>query len=173
MIQQRDAKLVARLRSQTALHPYLSCSGPLTPKLPPSLGVVAMAKLFITMYKPEAGNFEHWALYLKKDDKGTIFEVIGSHPEFKRNVLNNARPENTVRFRRSVLVATIRENDVAQLVTIMEKQPVDNETTEWNCQDYVVEAVDKLAEECVIDPDDKDFLKGRKMAVDEYYGAEI
>ena len=94
-----------------------------------------MAKLFITMYKPEAGNFERWVLYLKKDDEGTIFEVVGSHPEFKHNILDNARPENTVRFRRNISVTTIRENDVPQLVTIMETQPVDNKTTEWSYQD--------------------------------------
>lgn len=132
-----------------------------------------MAKLFITMCTPREGNFEHWALYLQEATKDTIFEVIGSHPNFERNVLNNVRPEDSGRFRRNILVATIHETDVPQLMKIMEEQLVDNETTEWNCQDYVIEAVDKLAEECVIDPDDEDFPKGRRTAVDQYYGADI
>ena len=52
----------------------------------------------------------------------------------------------------------------------MKELPVDNETTEWNYQDYVIEAIDMLYNECVIDEDDEDYKKGRKRAVTEYLG---
>lgn len=52
----------------------------------------------------------------------------------------------------------------------MEIAEIDNETTEWNCQDYVLEALDMLYDECVIDEDDKNYKKGTKKAKEKYYG---
>lgn len=49
---------------------------------------------------------------------------------------------------------------------------VDNETALWNCQDYVIEAIDGLYDECIIDEEDKDYKKGKKSAVDSHYGAQ-
>lgn len=84
----------------------------------------------------------------------------------------SAEPQSTGRHRKNILVATIRDQDVEELKTYMTKVKVDNETTHWNCQDYVIEAIDGLYDECIIDEDDKDYKKGRKTAVDSYYGPQ-
>jgi hypothetical protein len=39
-----------------------------------------MAKLYVAMYKPVEGNYEHWALYLENDPEHTIYEVSGESP---------------------------------------------------------------------------------------------
>lgn len=130
-----------------------------------------MPKLYIAIYQPKEGNYKHWALYLEAAPDHIIFEVTGSHSNFRRNVLKG-KPGSSSRHRRSILVGTIRDQDVKELITYMEKVNVDNGTVHWNCQDYVIEAIDGLYEECIIDEDDKDFEKGKKLAVENYYGAQ-
>lgn len=51
----------------------------------------------------------------------------------------------------------------------MTKVKVDNETAYWNCQDYVIEAIDELYDNCIVDEKDKNYKKKKKSAVDSYY----
>jgi len=44
------------------------------------------------------------------------------------------------------------------------------QTTEWNCQDYVLEALELFYDKYVIDEDDKNYNKGTKKAKEKYYG---
>ena len=53
---------------------------------------------------------------------------------------------------------------------MIDNTKVDNETTEWNCQDYVIELLETLYEECIIDEDDKEYKRGMKKAKDKYFG---
>jgi hypothetical protein len=46
------------------------------------------------------------------------------------------------------------------------------QTVHWNCQDYVLEAIDGLHEEYIIDQEDEDYEIGKQKAVDNYYGPE-
>jgi hypothetical protein len=129
-----------------------------------------MPELSIIMYHPTIGNYEHWALCLSRGFEKTIYEVTGQHPNFLRSVSRDHSLQSR-RIARILVLATIREEDVEQMEEIIKGVKVDNETSEWNCQDYCVEALDRLAEECVIDEDDGDFKRGRRMAVGEYFGA--
>ena len=54
----------------------------------------------------------------------------------------------------------------------MVNMKVDNETALWNCQDYVIEAINGLYDECIIDEEDEDYKKGKKSAMDSHYGAQ-
>ena len=45
----------------------------------------------------------------------------------------------------------------------------DNSVAHWNCQDYVIEILEKLEEECVIDGDAKAY-KTAKSRVKTHYG---
>lgn len=110
-------------------------------------------------------------MYLENGSQHTIFEVIGEHPKFERNVISG-KPQSTTRHRNCILVATIRDQDVEDLKTYMENMKVDNETALWNCHDYVIEAIDGLYDECIIDEEDEDYKKGRKSALDSHYGAQ-
>ena len=46
---------------------------------------------------------------------------------------------------------------------------LDNSAVHWTCQDFVIEILDKLVEECVIDGDEKSYKKAMKE-VKEHYG---
>ena len=118
------------------------------------------------MYQPQKGNYEHWALYLSNGNEDIVFEVGGQHPKFTKNVMET-KPENSRRHRRSILVGTINEQDLPELRKKMDEVEVDNETVHWNRQDYVIEAIDHLREECIIDEDDEDYERGRKDAVEK------
>ncbi len=44
-----------------------------------------------------------------------------------------------------------------------------NSVSHWNCQDYVIEALEKLEEECVIDDDEKAYISAKKQ-VKKHFG---
>lgn len=104
--------------------------------------------------------------------QSTIFEVTGSHPNLERNVVNG-KPQSTSRHRKNILVATIRDQDVEELKTYMTKPKVDNETAHWNCQDYVIEAIDGLYTNALLMRRTRITRKGRnQLWIATYYGAQ-
>ncbi|KAI9779900.1 MAG: hypothetical protein M1816_003309 [Peltula sp. TS41687] len=118
------------------------------------------AELYIAMYEPVEGNYEHWALVLEHDAVTTIFQVIGQSPEFKSSVLQGINPKGTNRHRRNILVGTIDKEDVQKLPDLVKKVAVDNETSHWTCQDYVTDVLDLLREEGFIDEYDEHYEVG-------------
>lgn len=44
-------------------------------------------------YRPRYGNYQHWTLYLECGDNDIIFEAVGQHPDFKRNIIADANPK--------------------------------------------------------------------------------
>ena len=117
---------------------------------------MANPKLYVVFYRPRYGNYQHWALYVDDEDVPMIFEVIGQHPNFKRNVVK-AKAEKSKSF--------LGKENVASTIL------VDNETVEWDCQDYVLEILDKLEDDFVLEEDDEDYrearsiLKGKRGAI--------
>lgn len=125
-----------------------------------------MPKLYVAMYRPVTGNYEYWALYL--DGVHKIYEVTGQSPHFKRNIVSG-KPTSSSRHKRSILVANINASDIAEFQSAVSAIKPDNSVTHWNCQDYVIEILEKLEEECVIDGDTKAY-KTAKSRVKTYYG---
>ena len=124
----------------------------------------------MVFYQPRYGNYEHWALYLADDAEPLIFEVVGSHGTFKPNIVK-AKPENSARYVGRQFVDNVNIGDIPEMRNAIKACAVDNETVEWDCQDYAIEALEKLAEECVIDEEISTFkramraLKDRRGAV--------
>ncbi|KAL4893411.1 hypothetical protein BDV59DRAFT_30511 [Aspergillus ambiguus] len=118
-------------------------------------------KLYVVYYRPRYGNFQHWALYVESDKENLIFEVTGQHPYFKRNVVR-ARPESSRSYVGKTFVAVLGEDSVQDVKSAAKSVVVDNETVEWDCQDYVLEVLDKLENEFVLDGDDEDYCEARK-----------
>jgi hypothetical protein len=67
-----------------------------------------------------------------------VFEVIGQLPNFKRNVVKT-KAEKSKSFLGKEYVGIISKADVDIIEIVASKVPVDNETVEWDCQDYVLE----------------------------------
>lgn len=118
--------------------------------------------------KPTEGNYEHWALYLENGSETKIYEVVGETPNFTKNVLDS-RPTATNRHKRSVLMATLNASDLPTFRQAIDNASPDNSTALWNCQDYVMEILENLEEECVLDDEDEDYVKAKKE-VKKYYG---
>lgn len=123
---------------------------------------MANPKLYVVFYRPRYGNYHHWALYVDDEDVQMIFEVIGQHPDFKRNVVN-AKAEKSKSFLGKEYVGIISKADIERIKNVASTIPVDNETVEWDCQDYVLEILDKLEDEFVLEEDDEDYREARSI----------
>ena len=98
---------------------------------------------------------------METDTENFIFEVVGSHPNFQRNVVK-ANPRNSRSLVEMIFLDTINAGDIAIVKEAARSIPVDNETVEWDCQDYVLEILDKLEEEAVLDEDDEQYSEAKE-----------
>ena len=121
------------------------------------------------MYKPIEGNHLHWALYLEDGSRRSIYEVLGEHPHFKANIITGKTPEHSVRHQRSIFVYEINSPDLPAFEESVSSVKQQNDVVHWNCQDYVMEVLEHLEEECIIDGEDKVYIKA-KEEVKRYFG---
>lgn len=89
-------------------------------------------KLYVVFYRPRYGNYQHWALYLQTDTENLIFEVTGSHPNFKRNVVK-VDSRNSQSFVKMIFMDTVSSGDIATMQNVARTTKIDNETVEWDC----------------------------------------
>jgi hypothetical protein len=73
------------------------------------------------------------------------------------------RPENSARFLEAVYIGEVQDQGFKEFEKIIKAANVDNETVEWDCQDYVLEILDTLEEECVLDGDDRVYQKQKEV----------
>lgn len=118
-------------------------------------------KIFVVFFRPLDGNYQHWALHLDKGNEHETFEVDGSHPEFQRNAYKTD-PRKAFNFIGSIYVGLISSTDVPAMQKCVSSVDVNNETIEWDCQDYVLEILDKLEEETILEEDDEDYKIARE-----------
>lgn len=123
-------------------------------------------KLYVVFYRPRYGNYQHWGLYLDDEEESLIFEVTGEHPRFERNVVR-ARPERSRSFLQKLFVAVISKDDIEPIKYVAKTVPVDNETVEWDCQEYVLDLLDKLEDEFILEKDDEDYRDARETLMEK------
>ncbi|CAG7941665.1 unnamed protein product [Penicillium nalgiovense] len=123
-------------------------------------------KLSVVFYRLRYGNFLHWALHIEKGEEHHIIDVDGEHAQFKRNTFME-NPKESDTFLRQFFVAVLGEDDVERVKSAAQTVPVDNETIEWDCQDYVLEILDKPQEGLVLDKDDEDYMDVREILMEE------
>ena len=129
------------------------------------------ARLYVAIYRAVHGNYEHCALYLENGTEHKIYEVVGEHLQFQPNVVSG-KPTSTSRHKKNIGVDDISANDVKELEKVISLAAVKNSVVHWNCQDYVLEILDKLAEECIVDEDEEEYKNARKY-LKNIYGAMI
>ncbi|KAF2453050.1 hypothetical protein BDY21DRAFT_367285 [Lineolata rhizophorae] len=112
----------------------------------------AIWKVSVAIYRPHSGNHMHWAPHLHGGDDHHIFEVVGEQPAFVRNDME-VDPKNTIRLEMDIELTKISENNVEEFKRVVRKTKVDDDTVHWNCQDYVLEALENLEMECIVDED--------------------
>ncbi|RMD43444.1 hypothetical protein DV735_g1593, partial [Chaetothyriales sp. CBS 134920] len=118
-------------------------------------------QLYVAFYRPRYGNYRHWSLYLQDGNKHTLYEVTGSHPNFRKNEVK-ANPQNSSSYLSKLFVASLSKSDVSLVNKAVEQVQVDNSTTEWDCQEYVIDIIEQLKDDLVLDEDDEDYKRARK-----------
>lgn len=129
-----------------------------------------MATMYAAMYQPRIGNYEHWSIYVKSRDQDLIGEVIGEHPDFEKPALLRAVPQNSGRFKRSVELGKFSENKLRRFEQIYNRAEVDNRTTEWDCQDFVIDVFDECRRAQLFTTSPRKLEANREEAM-IYYGA--
>ncbi|PYI00588.1 hypothetical protein BO78DRAFT_39566 [Aspergillus sclerotiicarbonarius CBS 121057] len=118
--------------------------------------------LTVAIYHPRYGNFQHWALHLHSDTEDLIFEVDGEHPSFQK-AMSCGIPSDNLTFIESVFVCQIGSPDIPTVKAIVDATLVDNETLEWDCQDYVLDILEGCEEEAVLDEEDADYAEAMEI----------
>lgn len=110
-------------------------------------------QIYITAYSrglDAAGNPkpEHWAIVITKSlsDPGTAYHVIHGHPLFEY------RPREDVYILKSQSLThvlhigkvSVTEKDMAKVEEVFKNVEVNNIDKDWNCQNWVIEAVKGL-----------------------------
>jgi hypothetical protein len=87
-----------------------------------------------------------------------IFEVDGEHPSFQK-VTSHGKPSDSGTFIKSLFVSEIGNIDVPTVKAVIEDARVDNETLEWDCQEYVLEILEACEQEAVLDEEDAGYVE--------------
>lgn len=105
--------------------------------------------VFVSIYIPsDERDPSHWAIYLKNSTVGDVILQVsddkGGVGYYVEEPMYSKQPERSARHDISIKVGTIasRYHDVA--VTTIQATPVDNDSGTWNCQAWVMEALDSL-----------------------------
>lgn len=115
------------------------------------------SELYVVFYRPQFGNYQHWALYLQTDNGDhIIFQVVGSHGTFQAEAIRK-NPTASRGYLSQTLLTTINSEELSVMQQVIQNVYVDNETIEWDCQDYVLEILDALEVECIVDEEDEDY----------------
>ncbi|RAL06734.1 uncharacterized protein BO97DRAFT_419195 [Aspergillus homomorphus CBS 101889] len=118
--------------------------------------------LAVAIFHPRYGNFQHWALHLHTDTEDHLFEVDGEHPGFTE-VSSHVHPRDIPMYIQSNRASAVGNVDVPTIQAVVDATPVDNETLEWDCQDYVLEILEGCEREAVIDDDDADYVEAMEI----------
>lgn len=71
-------------------------------------------------------------------------------------------PRKSVDFLESIHLGAVRDRDFREFEKTIKATNVDSEAVEWDCQDYVLEILDNLEEECIVDGARTVSIRGRR-----------
>ncbi|KAL4783780.1 hypothetical protein BJX76DRAFT_357684 [Aspergillus varians] len=118
--------------------------------------------LSVAIYRPRYGNFQHWAVYLHTDYEDLIYEVDGEHPSFTK-ATTTGKPTDNESLIESLFVGDIGVPDIATVKQIVDEARVDNETLQWDCQEYVLEILEACEREAVLEEQDLDYAEVKEI----------
>lgn len=129
-----------------------------------------MATVYVAIYEVyDERDPNHWAIYiLNNDGQRVILQVnddktgIGYYVE---EPVYGKEPERSGRFKTSIAVGQIRHGDYSVAVATLLEEPVDNVSTTWNCQAWVMSALDELESLGLFrwDPTARQQVQGRRQ----------
>jgi hypothetical protein len=123
---------------------------------------MGLPSLSVGIYLPRYSNFQHWTLHLHTDLEDLIYEVDGEHPSFTK-VTSLGNPTDKPSLIESLHVGEIGIPDIATVKRIVDEASVDNETLEWDCQEYVLEILEACEREAVLEEEDPDYAEVKEI----------
>jgi hypothetical protein len=107
--------------------------------------------VYIAIYEiSDERDPNHWALFLHNSKIGDVILQVsddkGGIGYFVEKPIYNKQPQRSGRHKTSIEVGTINSDDHDSAVAAIQATPVDNESTTWNCQAWIMEALDALEE---------------------------
>lgn len=104
--------------------------------------------LYIAIY-PEGAAYKHWALFVNDSAKRLILHAQGSAANFRFEELQKD-PRKSTRHPELVKVTRIHQDNIWYLRRYARDLPL-NCGHGWNCQDYVIELIQKAMAEDIIE----------------------
>ena len=114
--------------------------------------------LYIAIY-PRGAMYKHWALFVDNSLDYTMFHVDGSEGQYRFDE-RKKDPRTSSRNPELIKVTTIRQGKIPILRQYARDQPL-NRGHGWNCQDYVVELIEKAKKEKIITVTDNKMVEIR------------
>ena len=91
-----------------------------------------------------------WALWLSPSNGDDLIlqigDDVGGLGYYVDDPLRGKQPQNSTRCEDTVLCGTIPTDYFDDAVVLIQSTPVDNISTTWNCQAWIMEALEALAE---------------------------
>lgn len=107
-------------------------------------------RIYISIYAPTArGDPCHWAIYIDEEHsgRGSIHQILDKCERDGYRVAPvkyGTRPDRSSFCRENVLVGTVYASRVDEARQLIQNQKVDNGSTKWNSQSWVMEALSAL-----------------------------
>jgi Family of unknown function (DUF6540) len=105
-----------------------------------------MVTVQVILYKASEQEHRHWALYFEGPAKKqhTVYQANGSAHEFTFDKTELEKsPDKSKRFYLAVHVTDALDDPIAA-EGALEHVEIDNECPHWNCQDWVLAALESL-----------------------------
>jgi hypothetical protein len=117
-----------------------------------------MVTVEVILYKASEQEHRHWAIYFEGPGKKqyTMYQVTGSAYEFAFDKSElEKKPSKSKRFFQAIHVTDALDNP-EEAEKVFEQVEIDNESPNWNCQDWVMAALESLKDEQLIPEHDYD-----------------
>jgi hypothetical protein len=148
---------------------------PWTEPIPPdiSMGV----KVYVVFNKPEAtGGYKHWAVCLEIDNEDgsdkeyLVIQAKGSQGRFRLDMVIK-KPEDSSKFIQKAPIFDFWKDAEQQIIEIAGRLGIRNEVETYNCQDFVMDLLEAIAEEFLDenDEDDKEVIRFYKRQRDKLF----
>lgn len=115
-----------------------------------------MTSVGVAIYNPSDQRDPcHWALWLKSANGQSVILQVGDDKGGRGYYVEDPiykEPMRSLRLAEVVPCGTVPTNKHDQAVFMIQSHPVDNQSTTWNCQAWVMENLDRLAQLGLLQP---------------------
>ncbi|OJJ88091.1 uncharacterized protein ASPGLDRAFT_1027681 [Aspergillus glaucus CBS 516.65] len=107
-----------------------------------------MTTVWVAIYNPtDKRDPCHWALWLKTSDDQSVILQVGDEKNGRGYYVEDPiykEPMRSARLAEVIDCGTIPSSKHNQAVLLIQAHPVDNQSTTWNCQAWVIENLENL-----------------------------